>query len=311
MKISSMMKNKVIIGSRGSKLARAQAELIKDTLKKNYPDLILGIKIIKTTGDRILDAPLSKIGGKGLFTKEIEEALLAKKIDLAVHSMKDLPTDIPMGLEIGAITRREDACDVLVSQESYVLGELQKGAKVGTSSLRRRAQILSIRPDLEIMDLRGNLDTRLKKLENGLYDAIILAYAGISRLGLKLPMIKISFDEMLPQAGQGALGIEIRNDDADTRNLVKILDEADSRMTIEAERALLSGLGGGCQVPIGVYAKIEGEKIIVKAGVFSIDGKTAIRDEASGNKNEAVTIGKQLAESVIKKGAKKILAGII
>lgn len=305
------MKTKVIIGSRGSKLALVQSGLVKDILKKTYPDLKIEIKVIKTTGDKILDVPLAKIGDKGLFTKELEEALLRNEIDLAVHSMKDLPTDIPSGLDVGAITTREDACDVLVSAKSYNLKTLPKGAKVGTSSLRRRAQLLSIRPDLETLDLRGNLDTRLKKLENGRYDAIILAYAGIKRLGLKLSMTKISFDEMLPQAGQGALGIEIRKNDSDTRRLVKILDDNDSRLCIEAERAVLSGLGGGCQVPIGVYANIEDDEIRVKAGVFSLDGKTAIRDEIRGNKKEAEILGKKIADSLCNKGAKKILDEII
>ncbi|MEK6715031.1 MAG: hydroxymethylbilane synthase, partial [Candidatus Omnitrophota bacterium] len=300
------MKTKVLIGSRGSKLALIQSGLVKDILKRAYPDLKIEIKVIKTTGDKILDAPLAKIGGKGLFTKEIEEALLRNEIDLAVHSMKDLPTDMPQGLTIGAITKREDACDVLVSYESFTIKTLPKKAKAGTSSLRRRAQLLSIRPDLDTLDLRGNLDTRLKKLENGRYDAIILAYAGIKRLGLKLSMTKISFDEMLPQAGQGALGVEIRKDDAEARNLIKILDDNDSRLCIEAERAVLSGLGGGCQVPIGVYANIEDNEIRVKAGVFSLDGKTSIKDEIRGNKKEAEILGKKLADSLRNKGAKEI-----
>ncbi len=302
-----MKPDRLIIGSRGSKLALTQAGLVKEALNKNFPRLEISIKVIKTTGDKILDAPLSKIGDKGLFTKELEEALLKNEIDLAVHSMKDLPTEIPNGLDIGAVTSREEACDVLVSKESYAIKTLPKSAKVGTSSLRRRAQLLSLRPDIEALDLRGNLDTRLRKLDSGIYDAIILAYAGIKRLGLDLKMVKIPFGDMLPQAGQGALGIEVRQEDVEARNLVKPLDDADSRLCIEGERALLSGLGGGCQVPIGVYAIIDGGIVNIKAGVFSLDGKTAIRDEIAGSKNEALTLGKRLADMLLKKGAKNIL----
>ncbi|MDP1854038.1 MAG: hydroxymethylbilane synthase [Candidatus Omnitrophota bacterium] len=344
-----MKNNCIIIGSRGSKLALAQAELVKNNLKNNYSFLTIEVKVIKTTGDKILDVPLAKIGDKGLFTKELEEALLRSEIDLAVHSMKDLPTDIPKALEIGAITAREEACDVLVSRESFTIKALPNNVKVGTSSLRRRAQLLSLRPDIQALDLRGNLDTRLAKLDSGLYGAIILAYAGIKRLGLNpvrdnlstlyidtklilgsdsvseglsvidgrlrrpisngvnLSMTRISFDEMLPQAGQGALGIETRKGDFDVLNLIKTLDDSDSRLCIEAERALLSGLGGGCQVPIGVYAKIEGGDVNIKAGVFSLDGKTVIKDEIRGKKNEAVVLGKQLADLLLKKGAKNIL----
>lgn len=305
------MRTKVLIGSRGSKLALAQAELVKNILKKTYSDLKIEIRIIKTSGDKILDAPLAKIGGKGLFTKELEEALLGGEIDLAVHSMKDLPTDIPSGLEIGAIMAREDACDILVSDRAYTVRTLPKDIRVGTSSLRRRAQLLSLRPDIKALDLRGNLETRLAKLENGLYDALILAYAGIKRLGLELSMTKISLDDILPQAGQGALGVEICGDDPKLRNLLKILDDSDSRLSVEAERAVLSGLGGGCQVPIGVYAQINGDKINIKAGVFSLDGKRVIRDEASGNKKDAVRLGESLAEMLLQKGAREILKGII
>lgn len=306
-----MKTNRLIIGSRGSKLALTQTGLVKVILEKNYPQLEIRVKIIKTTGDKILDVPLAKIGDKGLFTKELEEALLKKDIDLAVHSMKDLPTDIPRAIEVGAITAREEACDILISRQSFTIKTLPKNAKVGTSSLRRRAQVLSLRPDIKTLDLRGNLDTRLAKLDSGLYDAVILAYAGIKRLGLKLAMTKMDFNEMLPQAGQGALGIEIRKNDLDTRNFVKVLDDNSSRLSIEAERSLLAGLGGGCQVPIGVYAQINGDKIKIKAGVFSLDGKRVIRDEASGNKKDGILLGQELADILLRKGAKEILEGII
>ncbi|PIQ89508.1 MAG: hydroxymethylbilane synthase [Candidatus Omnitrophica bacterium CG11_big_fil_rev_8_21_14_0_20_42_13] len=306
-----MKDNYIVIGSRGSKLALAQTGLIRAALSKNFPQLKIDVRIIKTTGDKILDTPLAKIGDKGLFTKELEEALLAVEIDLAVHSMKDLPTELPDGLEIGAVSAREEACDVLVSREAFTINNLPQGAKVGTSSLRRRAQVLALRQDLEVLDLRGNLDTRLAKLNSGRYDAIILAYAGIKRLGLDLNMSKLSFDEMLPQAGQGALGIEIRKNDLDVCNLINVLDDNDSRLSTEAERALLAGLGGGCQVPIGVYARIEGGKIAIKAGVFSLDGKRAIKDETAGDKKDALRLGKELAQALLKKGAKEILDEII
>lgn len=290
-----------VIGSRSSKLALAQAHLIRGRLKTLYPELALEIETIKTTGDKILDVALSKIGDKGLFTKEIEEALLKGKIDLAVHSMKDLPTQLPRGLKIAAVTKREDPCDVLVSKQGFTLKALPKGSKVGTSSLRRRAQLLHARSDLAVLDLRGNLDTRLRKLEQGLYDAIILAHAGIKRLGLELRLSAIPLEEMLPQAGQGALGIEIREDDREMDNLVKALDDPDFHLSVDAERALLSGLGGGCQVPIGVYAHLHDGRIFIKAGVFSLDGKIAVRDEIEGSKKDAQKLGRKLAERILKK----------
>ncbi len=302
------MRNKrLIIGSRASKLALAQAELAKGVLARAYPGLRIDIKTIRTTGDKILDAPLNKIGGKGLFTKEIEEALLKKEIDLAVHSMKDLPTALPRDLKIAAVTKREDPSDALVSFDSFGLKTLPKGAKVGTSSLRRRAQLLHAREDLRVLELRGNLDTRVRKLEQGLYDAILLAYAGIKRLGLTLKMTLLPPEEFLPQAGQGALGIEIRRDAPEVDKAVRVLDDPDSRLCIGAERALLSGLGGGCQVPIGVYAHISGGQIFIKAGVFSLDGKISLKSSLSGDKNKACALGARLADSLREKGAERIL----
>jgi len=315
----------LIIGSRKSKLALVQARLVKAELEAAYPKRDFQIKTIKTTGDKILDVPLSKIGDKGLFTKEIEEALLRKEIDIAVHSMKDLPCELPEGLRITAVSKREDPCDVLVSRTEKGTGyffnitngfqksslspflSLPSGAKIGTSSLRRRAQVLHIREDLSCLDLRGNLDTRLKKLEEGLYDAIILAAAGIKRLGLQLNTTAISTEDILPQAGQGSLGIETRGCDSDIENLVKVLDDPDSHVCIDAERGLLAGLGGGCQVPIGVLAVLDDDQVSIKAGVFSLDGKTAVRDEIAGPKEDAHALGRKLAESVLKKGGRQIL----
>jgi len=297
----------LIIGSRASKLALTQANLVKDLLKKKYPDLNIEIKTIKTTGDKILDVSLDKIGDKGLFTKEIEEALLAGDIDVAVHSMKDLPVEITAGLKIAAVTLREDPRDILVSPKGYDLKSLPKKSKVGTSSLRRRAQLLELRPDLQVADLRGNLDTRIRKLNEGLYDAIVLAYAGVKRLGLKLSMSVIPLEEVLPQAAQGALGIEIRQAREDIEEIIKILDDAPTHLCIDAERAVLSGLDGGCHAPIGVHAQIEGDKIMINAGVFALDGQVAVKNKISGAKQEAESLGLTLANNLLKSGAKQIL----
>ena len=312
-----MERNSLVIGSRGSRLALTQAGIARDSLLAAYPELNIEIKAIKTTGDKILGAPLNKrsnlrfVGDKGLFTKEIEDALLENKIDLAVHSMKDLPVDLPGGLKIAAVTKRENACDVLVTPDGLGgLDDLPKGAKVGTSSLRRRAQLLNKRDDLEVLDLRGNLDTRIKKLEEGLYDAIILAYAGVKRLNLQLKMSQIKTSDILPQAGQGALGIEIREFDSSTEGKVKMLDDCETRVCISAERALLAVLGGGCQVPIGVEAWITNDELKIRAGVFSLDGKKAVRGEISGRRKEADSLGGNLADILLKKGAKGILAEV-
>jgi len=298
----------LVIGSRSSKLAMAQAQYIRDRIKKFYPSLDVGIKTIKTTGDKITDVALSKIGDKGLFTKEIESALLARRIDLAVHSMKDLPTELPAGLKIAAVPKREDPREVLVSEQAFTIGLLPEGCKVGTSSLRRRVQLLRLRSDLKILDLRGNVDTRLAKLKNGSYDAIILAYAGIKRLGLELNLSAIPVEEIIPQAGQGALGIEIHEDAAEIEELVKVLDDADSHLAIDAERAALAGLEGGCQVPIGVYAAITKDRIDVEAGIFSLDGKYAEKDGIEGDKKDARKLGRALAEKILEgKAACRIL----
>lgn len=312
-----MNAKRIVIGSRSSKLAMAQTQHVRDKLKKFYPAWDFEIKTIKTLGDKILDVALSKIGDKGLFTKEIEEALLRGEIDLAVHSMKDLPTQLSKSLKIAAVTKREDPRDILVSKQGFTplekadgeqssltgftLKTLPQGAKVGTSSLRRRAQLLSFRSDLMVTDLRGNLDTRIKKLEQGLYDGIIVAYAGVKRLGLKSKIAIVPLGDILPQAGQGALGIEIREGAAEVNDLVKVLDDFDSRLCVNAERALLSGLEGGCQIPIGVYAQIQNSRISIKAGVFSLDGKQAVRDEIAGPKDDAETLGRQLADRFLEK----------
>lgn len=279
----------------------AQTNCVMERLKRCHPSFDFEIKTIKTTGDKISDVALSKIGDKGLFTKEIEEALLKQKIDCAVHSMKDLPTQIPHGLMIAAVTERENPCDVLVSGKGFTIEALPRAATIGTSSLRRRAQLLHKRNDLTIVDLRGNLDTRVKKLEKGSYDAIMLAYAGIKRLGLQLKLSMIPIDDILPQAGQGALGIETRQDNGEMNDALRVLDDADCHLSIDAERALLAGLEGGCQVPIGVYAYTENSQVTITAGVFSLDGARAVRDEITGPKKEAASFGSALAERMLKK----------
>lgn len=294
-----METKRVVIGSRSSKLAMAQSSYVRDCLKKLYPSVDFQIKTIKTVGDKILDTALSKIGDKGLFTKEIEEALLRREIDLAVHSMKDLPTELPDGLKIAAVPQRENPCDVLVSRQGHAIRKLPKNARIGTSSLRRRAQLLHIRNDLDVLDLRGNLDTRVKKLEQGLFDAIVLAYAGIKRLGLDLKLSVIQVEDILPQAGQGALCIEIHKDAREVNDLVKALDHNDCHLSVDAERALLGGLAGGCQVPIGAYAEIRGSQIFIRAGVFSLDGKEAVKDEITGLKKDAKALGRKLAETLL------------
>jgi len=303
------MKNRrLIIGSRSSRLALAQAQLVRDGLKAAYPALDLGIKTINTMGDEIPDIALSKIIEQGLFTKEIEAALLSGEIDLAVHSMKDLPTQLTRGLKIAAVTKRENPCDVLVSRQGYTLRTLPEDSRVGTSSLRRRVQLLYLREDLVALDLRGNIDTRIEKLNQGLYDAVILAYAGIKRLNLKLNLSVIPVEEMLPQAGQGALGIEIRQGEIELGNLVKVLDDHDFHLAIDAERSLLLGLEGGCQLPIGVYARVDNDQISVEAGLFSLDGEIAIRGQIRGNKDDAEALGRQLAARILgRNSARRIL----
>lgn len=322
-----------VIGSRSSKLALAQSHYIRDRLKVLYPDADFEIKTIKTRGDKIPDVALSKIGDKGLFTKEIEDALLERKIDFAVHSMKDLPTELPANLMIAAVPKREMPQDVLISKQGFTVNTLPKGAKIGTSSLRRSAQLSNLRNDLNITGLRGNLDTRLKKLNDGLYDAILLAYAGLKRLSdakaIELILDKgnsfkicsgtnfecrlsvISAEEILPQAGQGALGIEAHQDNLNVISLLKVLDDADSQLTISAERALLKGLEGGCQVPIGVFGQIKDNQIFIQAGVFSLDGKRKVKDEISGSKQDASILGSRLAEKFLKnETARNILAEV-
>jgi hydroxymethylbilane synthase len=303
-----LMKTSLRIGSRGSKLALWQANWVKRTIEATFSHLAVEIQIIKTQGDKILDVPLAKIGGKGLFVKEIEEALLNGGIDIAVHSMKDMPGDIPEGLCIGAVPERENPFDVMISGKGLCLKDLKSGARIGTSSLRRSAQLLHVRPDLTIIALRGNLDTRLKKLDGNDLDAIILAAAGVRRLGLEARITEyLTEDLLLPAAGQGALCIEIRCDDAATAAIAAVLDHFPTRRVVLGERAFLHRLQGGCQVPIAAHGKLDGDSLSLAGLVASVDGKTIIRDAVSGLESRAEILGVELAERLLSKGAARLL----
>ncbi|GJQ24501.1 hydroxymethylbilane synthase [Candidatus Brocadia sapporoensis] len=298
----------IVVGSRGSKLALIQTNWVISELKKLNPGFEFHIEKISTKGDKITDTPLSRLGGVGLFTKELETALIKGKIDLAVHSAKDVPTELHEGLMIGATPKREDPHDVLISNNNANLDKLPDAARIGTSSLRRRAQLLAFRPDFKILDLRGNLDTRLKKLETDDLDAIVVAHAGLRRMGYTGPISQIiPFDIMLPAVGQGSLCIEIRKDDARINKIVSSLDDLQTRIAIEAERALLAKLQGGCQVPIGAYAQIQENKVFLEAIICTMDGDHAIQDRNNGPSHQAAKLGEDLAERMLENGGKRIL----
>ena len=302
------MKNQIIIGTRGSKLALWQADYIEQRLREEYPGLSVTQKRVTTKGDRILDVPLAKIGGKGLFTKELEEEMLSGGIDLAVHSLKDMPAKVPDGLVIAAVTKRLDPGDALVSNRFSSFEELPKGARVGTSSLRRRAQLLCARPDLEMLDLRGNVNTRLRKLDEGEYDAIVLAVAGLKRLGFADRIRQVLPREMvLPAVGQGALAIETREDDKETRDMLAFLRDDDTICCTEAERSFLARVEGGCQVPVGVYATAEGDGLKVEAVIASLDGQRFYRGDVNGTRKDAAKLGENLAEKLLDEGGAEIL----
>lgn len=308
------MKKEIIIGTRSSPLALWQAEYTKEELSRRFPDLTITLKLVKTTGDVLLDSPLSKIGDMGLFTKDIEKHLLIGEIDLAVHSLKDVPTETPEGLVITSFTEREDTRDVIISKSGKGLKNLPKNAKMATSSLRRMSQLLNIRPDLEIQDIRGNLNTRFKKFDEGEFDAMMLAYAGVYRLKFSDRITEIlPHDTMLPAVGQGALGIETRMDDAETRKIVRGLNHNNTEICCRAERALLRRLLGGCQIPIGSYGSYDNGTLKLLAYVGSVDGKTALRNEVTKAVNtpeEAEAAGIELAEILLSMGADKVLAAI-
>jgi len=304
-----MIAQPIRIGSRGSRLARTQAAWVQEALEKR--GLSAAISIIKTTGDKILDVPLAMVGGKGLFVKEIEEALLAGEIDLAVHSMKDVPTAIPEQLLLSAITRREDPRDVLISRQGIPLSALPTGATVGTSSLRRQSQLRAHRPDLRYLPLRGNLDTRIKKMSAGACDAIILAAAGLHRLHWKGQITEyLSPDVSLPAIGQGALGLECRKDDAITRDRIAFLNDPETACCVAAERALLRRLSGGCQTPIAGYATLSRGPLTLTGLVASLDGTTLLRASQTGAPETPESLGVAVAETLLAQGASMLLAAL-
>lgn len=306
------MKKIITIGTRKSLLALWQSNYIKDCLEKQYPDCEVRLQKIVTKGDKILDVPLSKIGGKGLFTKEIETALLEGEVDLAVHSLKDMPTKLPDGLCLTAITRRAVVGDAFVSNKYRTFAEMPAGAVLGTSSLRRKAQLLARRPDLDIRDLRGNVDTRLRKLDDGQYDAIILAAAGLTRLGYADRIREtLPCEFCIPAVGQGALAIECRSDNTEVRNLLEFLNHPETKSCTDAERAFLGLVEGGCQVPIGVHADIANDTMHITAIIASLDGSTLIRDEIDGDPADAIVLGKTLGNRMLEKGGREILDAIL
>lgn len=299
------------IATRHSPLAMWQANFVKAELLKYHPNLIVELLPMKTKGDKILDTPLAKVGGKGLFVKELEVAMLEGRADIAVHSMKDVPVDFPQGLGLSVICKREDPRDAFVSNLYQSIETLPQGAVVGTSSLRRQCQIRALRPDLKVKDLRGNVNTRLAKLDDGLYDAIILAAAGLLRL--QMPERIASYIEpetTLPAVGQGAVGIECRLDDQQTIALLKPLEDAPTRVRVTAERAMNLALQGGCQVPIGSFALLQGDQLFLRGLVGSVDGKEIIRKEITGHQDQAEQLGLTVAKQLLASGAKEILAEV-
>jgi hydroxymethylbilane synthase len=299
------------IGTRASALARWQAESVQQQLAAL--GCAAALVLIRTSGDQDRQTPLRLLGGKGVFTKEIETALLEDRVDLAVHSMKDLPTTLPEGLVIGAIGRREDERDALISRGGLRLDALPQGARVGTSSLRRQAQLRNRRPDLQMVDVRGNVDTRLAKVERGEYDAVVLAKAGLDRLGLSGAISEVLPAELcLPAAGQGAIGIEMRapasNLDKEVAIAAGQLNHAPTRLAVEAERAVLAGLGGGCDVPLGVWAREEAGDLVLDACVLSVDGAEAVRARRAGAPSNAARIAREVTEALLAGGADRLLA---
>ena len=304
-----MPNSKLIVGTRGSALALWQARHVIERLEGLLPSLHVEVKQITTQGDRVRDRALSQVGGKGLFVKEIEAALLAGEIDLAVHSLKDMPTELPGGLALGAILQRADARDALVARDSKsTLASLPPGSHIGTSSLRRRAQVLARRPDLKVVDLRGNVDTRLRKLRDGVCDGAVLAVAGLARLGYANRISEhLPVDVMVPAPGQGALCIEVRDHDAAIQTTIAPLDHRETHLATMAERAFLCRLEGGCRVPIGAYAEVNGDQIYLRGLVASPDGTRLVRDETRGETVQAARLGLELAERVLSAGGAAIL----
>jgi len=299
------------IGTRGSKLALVQSEWVKKEVQTRHPEVRVELVKIKTKGDKILDSPLSKVGGKGLFVKEIEDALLKRDVDLAVHSMKDVPAELQKGLKISVYPKREDARDAFVSRHFKTVKDLPQRASVGTSSLRRSAQLLHMRPDLHIVPLRGNVDTRLRKLDSGDLQAIVLATAGLNRLGLSDRITTpLSPEAVLPAIGQGVLGLELREDDQMTQHLIFFLNDLETELAARAERAFLKELEGGCQVPLAGYARVEKDRIVLDGMVAELDGSVILRQKRAGGKDKPEELGIALARQLIAAGADRILEKI-
>ncbi len=297
------------IGTRGSALALAQAGWVQAQIMSRHPESLVELVIIKTTGDKIHDVPLAQVGGKGLFIKEIEEALLSGQVDLAVHSLKDMPAVVPEGLMLGAVPQREDCRDAFISSRYPGLADIPAGGRVGTGSLRRRVQLLHQRPDLEVVALRGNVDTRLKKMETLKLDALILAAAGLHRLGLgHVYRSLLPETEMLPAVGQGALGLEVRTADQRLRELIAFLDHPPSHIAVTAERAFLARLEGGCLVPVAALGRVAGDALTLEALICDLEGKRYLRDIISGQLDEAQAMGTAIANRLLDRGGREILA---
>ena len=296
------------IGTRGSTLALAQTELVRDRLVAEHSGLQVELVRVTTAGDRDLDRPLHQLGGKGAFTKELDDALLAGTIDCAVHSLKDVPTELPEGLVLGAIGHRATPFDVLITLDDKILDELDPGARVGTSSLRRKAQLLLYRDDLEVVDVRGNVETRLKKLESGQVDALVLAAAGLERLGLQDRVSEIlTQDVMVPAAGQGILAIAMRKDDGKTQRFVDAFEDSNARAAGNCERGFLGALGGGCQAPAGALAEVIGGQIVISGIIVSPDGIDVYRGDHQGKKSAAAAVGKRLAIDLLDQGGDRVV----
>ncbi|MBW1992548.1 MAG: hydroxymethylbilane synthase [Deltaproteobacteria bacterium] len=305
------MARTVRLGTRASPLALAQSRWVESRLQAHHPHITTELVIIKTTGDKLKDVPLAKVGGKGLFIKEIEEALLAGKVDLAVHSLKDMPAQMPAGCRLAAVPPREDWRDAFISYRYSSLQEIPPGGRVGTGSLRRRVQLLNRRPDLEVVHLRGNVDTRLRKLREQGLDAIILAAAGLNRLGLgHLPRTLLAAQDMLPAVGQGALGLEIRDQDQEMQELLAFLDDPPSRLAVSAERAFLERLEGGCLVPVAALAVVQEDRLELEALISDLEGRHLLRERTSGPAAAAADLGRSLAERLLDLGGREILSQI-
>lgn len=306
------MRNHIKIGTRKSALALWQAEFIKNELQRLNPSITVELVHFNTKGDRILEKPLAEVGGKGLFTAELEAAMYAGDIDIAVHSLKDMPTELPQGLTLGAISKREVPYDALISPQYKTLDKLPKGARIGTSSLRRQAQLLHRRPDLKIEVIRGNVQTRLNKIETEGLDGVVLAQAGLKRLGLDHQITQVfTADEMIPAVGQGALAIECRADDVEMLDMLSLIDDEPTRLAVEGERSFLNQLNGNCQVPMGVHGTIEKGQLTLKALIASTDGKTVYEGELSGPAMKSVMLGKNLAKALYEEGGKHIIEALV